>query len=72
MHILDVDNNFLCSEPTKEVKQMVFSVPKESSPRPNGFGSEIYISCWEIVKKDVIDATRSFFRVPHSPLFLLS
>lgn len=53
----------MCAEPSdEEVKQAVFSIPKESSPGPNGFGSEFYISCWDIVKHDVIEAARDFFR----------
>ncbi|KAK0598052.1 hypothetical protein LWI29_031129 [Acer saccharum] len=57
------DNDFLCSIPTKEeVKRVVFSIPKDSSPGPDGFGSKFYMSCWDIVKDDVMDATVDFFQ----------
>ncbi|TXG59223.1 hypothetical protein EZV62_013796 [Acer yangbiense] len=57
------DNDFLCSIPTEEeVKRAVFSIPKDSSPGPDGFGSEFYMSCWDIVKDDVMDAAVDFFQ----------
>lgn len=53
----------LCVEPTKiEVKEAIFSIPQQSSPGPDGFGSGFYITCWEIIKDDIIEATREFFR----------
>ncbi|KAK0581732.1 hypothetical protein LWI29_017271 [Acer saccharum] len=62
------DNDFLCSIPTEEeVKRAVFSIPKDSSPGPDGFGSEFYMSCWDIVKDDVMDAAVDFFQ--GTPLF---
>ncbi|TXG69366.1 hypothetical protein EZV62_004301 [Acer yangbiense] len=57
------DNDFLCSIPTEEeVKRAMFSIPKDSSPGPDGFGSEFYMSCWDIVKDDVMDAAVDFFQ----------
>ncbi|KAK0580059.1 hypothetical protein LWI29_035797 [Acer saccharum] len=57
------DNDFLCSIPTEEeVKRAVFSIPMDSSPGPDGFGSEFYMSCWDIVKDDVMDAAVDFFQ----------
>ncbi|KAK3188489.1 hypothetical protein Dsin_028050 [Dipteronia sinensis] len=61
--ISNVDNNFLCLELTEEeVKRAVLSIPKDSIPGPDGFGSEFYMSCWDIVKEDIMDAAKDFFR----------
>ncbi|KAK1557037.1 hypothetical protein Q3G72_016579 [Acer saccharum] len=46
----------------EEVKRAVFSIPKDSSPGADGFGSEFYMSCWDIVKDDVMDAAVDFFQ----------
>lgn len=45
-----------------EVKQAVFSIPKNSSSSPDGFGLEFYMSCWDIIKEDVVEAARDLFR----------
>ncbi|KAK2649748.1 hypothetical protein Ddye_017237 [Dipteronia dyeriana] len=59
----DVENNILYAEPTEmKVKEALFSIPQQSSPGSDGFGSGFYIKCWEIIKGDVIEAVREFFR----------
>ncbi|KAK1578519.1 hypothetical protein Q3G72_030865 [Acer saccharum] len=66
------DNDFLCSIPTEEeVKRAVFSIPKDSSPGPDGFGSEFYMSCWDIVKDDVMDAAVDFFQEVRPSMLML-
>jgi hypothetical protein len=48
--------------PTKEeVKNTVYSILQYNSPNPDGFGSSFYISCWHIVKEDVVKATKEIF-----------
>ncbi|XP_035546552.1 uncharacterized protein LOC118348611 [Juglans regia] len=75
--ISDEENLWLCAAPSElEVKQAVFSIPKNSSPGPDGFGSGFYMSCWDIIKEDVVAATGDFFRgVPlsrfYSPSFIV-
>ncbi|XP_035548696.1 uncharacterized protein LOC118349203 [Juglans regia] len=68
--ISDDDNLRLCSVPTEEeVKQAVFSIPIESSPRPDGFGSGFYRACWDIVSLEVVEAVQEFFRGIPLPRF---
>ncbi|KAK2639698.1 hypothetical protein Ddye_027493 [Dipteronia dyeriana] len=50
-----------CLDHCEEVKRAVFSIPNDSSPGPYGFGSEFYMSCWDIVKEDVMDEATVFF-----------
>ncbi|KAF8408105.1 hypothetical protein HHK36_007247 [Tetracentron sinense] len=60
--IADEDNFFLCNEPTElEVKEALLSIPKHSSPGPDGFGFGFFSSCWELVKDDVVEAAKEFF-----------
>lgn len=44
--VSDKENVMLCTEPSEmEVRQTIFSIPKNSNPGPDGFGSEFYMSC---------------------------
>lgn len=55
------ENEGLCQDPRKEeVKEAVFSIPTQSSSGPDGFGSAFFISCWDIVKMDVVEAAKGF------------
>ncbi|XP_042950232.1 uncharacterized protein LOC122282338 [Carya illinoinensis] len=68
--ISDEDNLRFCSLPTEEeVKQAVFSIPIESSPGPDGFGSDFYRACWDIVHVEVVEAVRDFFKGVFFPRF---
>lgn len=61
--ILEVEKIFLCAKPMEvEVKRGVFSIPKESSPKPDGFGLEFYMSCWDIVKETILEVAKDFFQ----------
>ena len=67
------DNVQLCGAPTVEkVRAAVFSIPKHSSSGPDGFGFGLYMACWEIVKDDVVEATREFFNGASLPRFYSS
>lgn len=44
-----------------EVKEMVFSMSQDSAARPNGFSALFYQECWEIIKKDLMEAIFDFF-----------
>ncbi|KAF5454407.1 hypothetical protein F2P56_024075 [Juglans regia] len=56
------DNDVLCSIPTsKEVYDAIVSIPIESSPGPDGFGSGFYRACWHIIGGEVVDAVVEFF-----------
>lgn len=40
-------------------------ITKDSSPRPNGYGSEFYKTCWNFVKENLLEAAKEFFnKVP--------
>ncbi|KAF5445103.1 hypothetical protein F2P56_034181 [Juglans regia] len=61
--IFEVSKTKLKEEPTKEeVYEAVSSISVDSSPGPDGFGSAFYITCWEIVKEDVMAAVPEFFK----------
>ncbi|KAF5482289.1 hypothetical protein F2P56_002872, partial [Juglans regia] len=57
------DNEFLARIPSsQEVYEALCSIPEDSSPGPDGFGSGFYRSCWHIVGNGVVDAVSEFFR----------
>ncbi|KAF5458524.1 hypothetical protein F2P56_022547 [Juglans regia] len=71
--ISEEDNRWLCDAPSvEEVREAVFSIPKHSLPGPDGFGSGFYMACWEILKDDVVEATREFFNGASLPRFYSS
>lgn len=58
---MDEENAFLCrSLDMLEVKDILFSIPKYSTPGLDGFGSEFYMAYWKIVKEDVLEAVQEF------------
>ncbi|KAJ0094336.1 hypothetical protein Patl1_15029 [Pistacia atlantica] len=62
--VSEENNLALLLAPTEtEVLTALKSIPKESSPGPDGFGSGFYLSCWELIKEDVLDAAKDFFSV---------
>ncbi|XP_040994317.1 uncharacterized protein LOC121240856 [Juglans microcarpa x Juglans regia] len=68
--ISNSDNSRICSVPTvNEVFSALSSIPSNSDPRPNGFGLSFFKSCWEVVKKDVLEAMSEFFVSKQLPRF---
>ncbi|KAJ0088691.1 hypothetical protein Patl1_32423 [Pistacia atlantica] len=62
--VSEENNLALVLAPTEtEVLTALKSIPKESSPGPDGFGSGFYLSCWDLIKEDVLDAAKDFFSV---------
>ncbi|KAF5477110.1 hypothetical protein F2P56_003783, partial [Juglans regia] len=63
------DNNVALSRAPSEAKiyDALKSIPKESSLGPDGFGSGFYLSCWGLIKDDVIDT--DFFSGSTLPRF---
>ncbi|KAL0458073.1 UNVERIFIED_CONTAM: hypothetical protein Slati_0434500 [Sesamum latifolium] len=66
----------ICSIPSEEdIKEIVFSIDKESVAGPDGFSSTFYQACWEFIARDIYDAVRDFFSGtlchPASQLLLL-
>ena len=44
-----------------EIKEVIFSIPSEKSPRPDGYNSGFFKASWEIMGPLVIDAVKEFF-----------
>ncbi|KAG2696272.1 hypothetical protein I3760_07G050900 [Carya illinoinensis] len=60
--ILEEENANLLQLPSiQEVKEAMFSIPVDSSPGPDGFGSGFYKACWDIVEVDVVATVRELF-----------
>jgi hypothetical protein len=45
----------------QEIKNVIFSAPKEKAPRPDGFIGLFFSSCWELIKHDLIRAIHHFY-----------
>lgn len=57
------DHLMLCSFPTSEaIRDVVFDIGNNKSPRPDGFGSMFFKRSWDLVKDDVCKAVMEFFR----------
>ena len=46
----------------EEIEKTVFQLGTYKSPGPNGFNGFFYQKYWEIVRNDVIEAVKGFFR----------
>lgn len=55
-------NDSIAKEPIEmELKMAHNSIPIDSSLVPDGFGSGLYIACWEFIKEDLLEAAKEFF-----------
>jgi len=60
--ITDRINNVLTFLPSlEEIKNVVFSLNKDSAPGPDGFGALFFQKYWEIINQDVYKAVIQFF-----------
>ncbi|XP_042973032.1 uncharacterized protein LOC122304830 [Carya illinoinensis] len=67
--VIEEDNERLCQLPSiQDVRDAVFSIPINSSPRPNGFGSGFFQACWHIIGNDVVEAVQEFFLGAYLPI----
>lgn len=67
------DERWLRSEPTEqEIHEALLSIPTDSSPGPDGFGSLFYVFCWELVREDVVSAVKEIFQGMELPRFYTS
>lgn len=65
--ISEVQNNSLLQVPDEaEIKTAIQAMNSEGAVGPDGYGGIFYLSCWEIIKTDLIHAVQDFFR-EHSP-----
>lgn len=44
-----------------EIKNVLFSMPSNKAPGPDGFPAEFYRASWDIIKQDFVTAVQSFF-----------
>lgn len=59
----DMDKTMLTQEISEEeIKKVLFSMPNNKSPGPDGYTSEFFKKAWLIVGKDFIVAIKSFFK----------
>ncbi|CAN1133414.1 Transposon TX1 uncharacterized 149 kDa protein [Linum perenne] len=56
----------------EEIKNIVFSIPNEKSPRPDGYKAGFYKDSWNIVGDEVCDVISSFFDKSYMPPFVNS
>ncbi|XP_042958079.1 uncharacterized protein LOC122293609 [Carya illinoinensis] len=60
--ILEEDNANLLQLPSiQEVKEAMFSIPVDSSPGPDGFGSGFYKTCCDIVEAGMVATVQELF-----------
>lgn len=62
--LLDSDHACLIQEVTDgEIQEVVFSIPNEKAPGPDGFLAHFFKSAWTTVGPLLIDAVREFFQI---------
>nr|XP_009595817.1 uncharacterized protein LOC104092037 [Nicotiana tomentosiformis]XP_016483177.1 PREDICTED: uncharacterized protein LOC107803898 [Nicotiana tabacum] len=61
LKIWDKNDNLCVIPGEKEIKDVVFSMDKNSAPGPDGFGGAFYQGCWEIIKQGLVEIIQTFF-----------
>ena len=62
------DNDILCAlQSMEEIRSVVLSMSPDSAPSPDGFSAGFYQRCWEIIKKDLLQAVQDFFTGGQQP-----
>ncbi|KAG7547383.1 F-box domain [Arabidopsis suecica] len=46
----------------EEIRQAVFSLPRNKTSGPDGYSAEFFKSCWHIVGPELVEAVSEFFR----------
>lgn len=60
--VSEEQNTILVAVPSiAEIKEVVFSLQRSSSPGPDGFSGVFFTHCWEIAGPDVIKVVYHFF-----------
>ena len=61
LHTPDCDLHELDNAITEEeVKSVVFSLPQDKAPGPDGFSGAFFKACWSIIKADIMCAINHF------------
>lgn len=55
----------------EEVKHDVFVLNRDTASGPDGFISQFYPSCWDIIFEDVVDMIRAFSCGSELPRFIV-
>ena len=56
-------NLILCREPSmEELKKTLDGMNKEAAPGPDGYTLSFYLSCWDLIKFDLLEAVIDFFK----------
>lgn len=45
------------------MKEEVWAIAGDKAPRPDGYGSQFFKDCWEVVSKDVVSGVMEFFQI---------
>ncbi|KAF5468900.1 hypothetical protein F2P56_013011 [Juglans regia] len=71
--VTEENNLALIMAPSEtEILDALKSIPKDSSPGPDGFGLGFYLSCWDLIKEDVVAAAKDFFSGSILPRFYIA
>lgn len=64
----DQEQDLLVSEVSDaEVKKLIFSMPANKAPGPNGYTAEFFREAWDVVGKELTLAVQSFFKFGFLP-----
>lgn len=55
-------NMFVAGFFAQEIKDAFFSRPRNKTSGPDGYSSEFFVSCWQIIGPEVIEAVQEFFK----------
>jgi hypothetical protein len=47
----------------EEVLDAIKEMPKEKAPKPDGFITAFYQTCWNIIKEDILAAFKAFYNL---------
>ncbi|KAL6224831.1 hypothetical protein ACLB2K_003686 [Fragaria x ananassa] len=66
--VIEEENNRLIEVPSSdEIWSAIKSMDPDSAPGPDGFNGHFFVSCWDIVGRDVVAAVQYFFRTGKLP-----
>ena len=57
----EISDKLICIPTEEEIKEVLFAMPKNKAPGPDGYSAEFFWEAWEVVGKDSVEAIREFF-----------